>query len=169
MNNSDNENNILESKWLKWFNKESSFDTTFDLYSTLKPSSINEQVEAIWNKLSNIYLIACSPFKIDDWKELKDIFDILKGYENKAEWRTLELLIWEYNKETMNDAYVKTEELKKQYKWEWIEIRDPKRYFYMIGYFWWTSWRTIQEVIKVFKQIFPDKIKNITPENFNNE
>jgi hypothetical protein len=30
-------------------------------------------------------LIACSPFKIDDWKELKDIFDILKGYEDKAE------------------------------------------------------------------------------------
>jgi hypothetical protein len=69
----------------------------------------------------------------------------------------------------MNDAYFKTEELKKQYEWEWIEIRDPKRYFYMIGYFWWTSWRTIQEVIKVFKQKFPDKISNITPENFNKE
>ena len=81
MNNPDKENNI------KWFNKESSFDTTFDLYSTLKPSSINEQVESIWNKLSNIYLITCSPFKIDDWKNIKDIYDILKRYEDKADQR----------------------------------------------------------------------------------
>ena len=169
MNKTDKENNNLEHIWLKWFNKESSFDTTFDLYSTLKPSSINEQVESIWNKLSNIYLITCSPFKIDDWKNIKDIYDILKRYEDKAEWRTLELLIWEYNDEAMNDVYVKTEELKKQYEWQWIEIRDPKKYMYMIGYYWWTSWRTIQEIIKVFKQKFPNKIKNITPDNLNKE
>ena len=40
---------------------------------------------------------------------------------------------------------------------------------YMIGYYWWTSWRTIQEIIKVFKQKFPNKIKNITPDNLNKE
>jgi hypothetical protein len=149
---------------LNWFNKDSSHYATFDLYNTLKPSSIDETIENLWNKLSTIYLINCSPFMIEDWKDYPEIHDILKRYENKAEWRSLDLIIWEYNEDTMNDMFIKTEELRKQYEWPWIEVDEPKKFIHMIGYYWWTSWRTIQSIIEKFKKFFPDKIKILTPD-----
>ena len=149
---------------LIWFNKDSSHDATFDLYNTLKPSSIDETIEKLWNKLSTIYLINCSPFMIEEWKDNSEIQEILKRYEQKAEWRSLELLIWEYNEESMNDMLIKTEELKKLYEWSRIEVDEPKKFIHMIGYYWWTSWRTIQSIIEKFKKFFPDKIKTLTPD-----
>lgn len=149
--------------WIRGFNHKTTRDATFDLYNNFKPSELNEWVNDLWNKFSNIYIIKCSPFKIDERKDTKDIYDILKRYENKAEWRPIEILIWEYNQDTINQAIQKTEELKKQFEWIRIEVREPYKYMHIIWYFWWTSWRTIQEVIKHFKSSFKNKIKTITP------
>lgn len=150
-------------QWLINFRSDLTRDATFDLYNDLKPSEFSSHIENLWNKFSNIYLISCSPFTIDDRKASPEIYNILKRYQHTAEWRPLEILIWEYSDETMNEMNIKTEELKKQYRWMNVSIQSPKKYMHIVGYYWWTSWRTIQEIIKTFKECFPKRIKTITP------
>ena len=154
------ENNL---DWIKNFNSEASDDRSFDLFNNISHWEYDEAIERLWNKFSNMYYIACSPFAIDTRKDQPEIYNILKSYAHTAEWRTFELLIWEYNQETINQMSARNEELKKKY--EWINVADPKKYMFIVWFYWWTAWRTIQYIIEKFKKIFPDRIKTITPED----
>ena len=147
-----------------WFNELSLRDVSSDLYNTLKPSEINEKVEHMWNRFSRIHYITCSPFRIDDWKKYPEIYGILEKYKHTAEWRPLEILIWEYSDEVMAEILVKNNELKEQNESLWIQIEEQQKYVYMVWYYWWSLWRTIQAVIEVFKKTFKDKIITMKPE-----
>ena len=154
------ENNL---DWIKNFNSEASDDRSFDLFNNISLWEYNEAIERLWNKFSNMYYIACSPFAIETRKDYPEIYNILKSYAHTAEWRTFELLIWEYNQETIDQMIARNEELKKKYGW--INVADPKRYMFIVWFYWWTSWRTIQYIIEKFKKIFPDRIRTITPDD----
>ena len=153
--------NSLE--WIKKFKTEEANDCSFNLFNDLSLWEYDEAVECLWNKFSNMYYIACSPFAIENWKDHSEIYNLLKSYAHTAEWRTFEVLIGEYNQETMNEMAKKNEELKKKYGW--INVADSKRYMFIVWFYWWTAWRTIQYIIEKFKKIFPDRIKTITPED----
>ena len=86
-------NNNETRSWIKKFNHELTRDATFDLFNNFKPSELEYWIKNLWKRFSNIYLIECSPFKIEERKEVKDIYEILKRYQHTAEWRSLELLI----------------------------------------------------------------------------
>jgi hypothetical protein len=61
--------------------------------------------------------------------------------------------------------YTRTENLRKELEGLNIQIADPKKYMFIVWFYWWTSWRTIQYIIEKFKKIFPDRIKTITPDD----
>ncbi len=154
--NSENINNFVDN-----FNWESSRDASFDLYNNFRLQDFENSVNIIWNKFSEIYYISCSPFNIETWESHPGIYEILKRYKHTAEWRPLEILIWVYNQETIDDMNKRAEELRKLYD----NVEDPKKYMHIVWFFWWTSWRTIQVIINEFKKQFPEKIKTITPDS----
>ena len=156
-------NNLKNREFLEWFNPEFSHSASFDLYHTLNSSNIESFVENFWAKFEKFYLINCSPFQIEKRKNYKWIYEILKRFEHTAEWRPLEVLIWKYNEETFNEMMMKTEELKKQFGWTGAEIKQPCEYMHIVWFYWWTSWRTIQEVIKTLIKQFTDKIEEANP------
>ena len=155
--------NSLE--WIKKFNTEEANDCSFNLFNDLSLWEYDEAIERLWNKFSNMYYIACSPFAIENWKDHLEIYNLLKSYAHTAEWRTFEVLIGKYNQETMNEIAMKNEELKKQYEGIGIEVAESKKYLFIVWFYWWTAWRTIQYIIEKFKKIFPDRIKTITPDD----
>ena len=77
-------NNNETGSWIKKFNHELTRDATFDLYNNFKPSELEDWIKNLWNKFSNIYLIECSPFKIEERKE---------DYELKFKIEVLEKLL----------------------------------------------------------------------------
>ena len=156
------ENNI---EWIKNFKNEASVDQSFELFNNISLWDYDEAVEHLWNKFSNMYYIACSPFAIDKWKDNAEIYRILERYAHTAEWRTFEILIGEYNEESMNEMIARTEELKKELEGLDIQFEDPKKYMFIVWFYWWSSWRNIQYIIEKFKKIFPDRIKTITPDD----
>ena len=156
------ENNI---EWIKNFNSEVAADHSFDLFNNISLWEYDEAVERLWNKFSNMYYIACSPFAIDTRKSHPEIYKILERYAHTAEWRTFEILIGEYNEESMNEMNTRTENLRKELEELNIQIANPKKYMFIVWFYWWTSWRTIQYIIEKFKKIFPDRIKTITPDD----
>ena len=157
--------NFKNREFLEWFNPEFSHSASLDLCNTLNSSNIESFVENFWTKFEKFYLINCSPFEIDKRKNFEWIYEILKRFKHTAEWRSLEVLIGKYNKEILNEMMVKTEELKKQYESMGVEIEQPCEYMHIVWFYWWTSWRTIQEVIKTLIKQFPDKIERVNSIN----
>ena len=146
--------------WLDRFNMENSRDATFDIYDTLNRDKKYEQaLKEHCSHFSDIYYIRCFPFSIDQRKDYPKIYDILKRYEHTANGHPLEILIWKYSDETMQRARKITEENRKRYEDMWFTVWDPKEYQHMIWFFWGTSWRICEEVIKDVKKVAPDKIK----------
>ena len=146
---------------LNGFNKESSVDSSFHLYETL--SNSDEKFKEFWDKFSDFYYISCSPFKKDvkKWKNIPEIYDILKRCMHMANGFPLEILIGKYSEESMEKAREITEQNRKEYEWFDIEIVEPKPYIYIVGFFGGTAWRTNEEIIKQIKVLFPDKIKSL--------
>lgn len=146
--------------WLDRFNMENSRDATFDIYDTLNRDKKYEQaLKEYCSHFSDIYYIRCFPFSIDQRKDYPKIYDILKRYEHTANGHPLEILIWKHSDETMQRARKITEENRKRYEDMWFTVWNPKEYQHMIWFFWGTSWRICEEVIKDVKKVAPDKIK----------
>ena len=52
-----------------------------------------------------------------------------------------------------------TEEKRKEFEWMAVIVWDPKYYMHIVGFFWWTSWRNNQELIREIRNMFADKVK----------
>ncbi len=99
---------------------------------------------------------------IRHWKDFPGIYDILKKHSySMAEGRPIEILVCKYNDEYMDKARKVTEEKRKEYEWTWITVRDPASYAYFAWCYGGSTWRGNQEVIRKFRNIFPDKVKEM--------
>lgn len=143
------------------FTREASNDISFDLYKNFADS--DENLKKYWEAFSDFFYISCAPFdeSIEEWKNVPEIYEILKRSEHMANGFPLEILIWKYSEESMDKARKITEEKRKEYEWMWFTIWDPKEYVYIVGFFGGTTWRTNQYIIKKFRDMFPDKVKEI--------
>ena len=153
------ENKSME--WLEFFKRENSNDISFDLYKNFADSE--ENLRKYWEVFSDFYYISCAPFNksIEKWKNVSEIYEILKRSEHMANGYPLEILIWKYSEEFMLRAKRIIEEKRKEYEWMWFIIWEPKEYIYIVWFFWWTTWRNNQEIIRKIRCVFPDKIKKI--------
>ena len=144
--------------WLKNFNVGNSNDISFDLYSTFANSQ--EEFEKFWNMFSDFYYISCYPFedKIEQRKNIPEIYNILKRCAHMANGYPLEILIGKYSDEAMERARKVTEEKRKEFEWSWIVVWDPKSFVYLVWFWGGSSWRNNQYIINEIKQTFPDKI-----------
>ena len=160
------EKNIEERKieWLESFNRNTTNDISFDLYKNFTDSE--ENLRKYWEAFSDFYYISCAPFdkSIDQWKNVPEIYNILKRSVHMANGFPLEILIGKYSDESMAKARKITEEKRKEYEWMWFTIWDPKEYMYLVWFFGGTTWRTNQYIIKEIKDMFPDKLKVIKAE-----
>ena len=148
-------------EWLETFTRNVSNDISFDLYKNFADSE--ETLRKYWEAFSDFYYISCVPFdkSIEEWKNVPEIYEILKRSEHMANGYPLEILIWKYSEESMAKAKKITEEKRKEYEWMWFTIWEPKEYMYILGFFWWTTWRNNQEIIRRIRDAFPDKVKKI--------
>lgn len=155
--NTDKENTIPE--WLINFKRENSSDISFDLYRNF--SNSDDGLKKYWEMFSDFYYISCYPFdgNIEKWKDMPEIYEILKRYEHTANWRHLEVLIGKYSDNAMEKARKITEEKRKEFEWMGVVVWDPKSYMHIVGFFWWTSWRNNQELIREIRNMFADKVK----------
>jgi hypothetical protein len=148
-------------EWLESFTRNKSSDISFDLYKNFADSE--ESLRKYWNAFSDFYYISCAPFdnSIEQWKNVPEIYEILKRSVHMANGFPLEILIWKYSDESMDKARKITEERRKEFEWTGIMVWDPKEYMYLVGFFGGTSWRTNQYIIKQIRDMFPDKVKMI--------
>ena len=160
------EKNIEKRKieWLESFTRDRSNDISFDLYKNFTDSE--ENLKKYWEAFSDFYYISCAPFDetIDQWKNVPEIYAILKRSVHMANGHPLEILIGKYSEESMAKARKITEEKRKEYEWMWFTIWDPKEYMYLVWFFGGTTWRTNQYLIKEIKDMFPDKLRIIKAE-----
>ncbi len=152
---------LEDTDWLKNFDKEDSYDLSFDLYNTFANSE--EELKKFWDMFSDFYYISCPAFKetIDQRKDIPEIHEILERYAHTANGHPLEILIGKYSEETITKALKKAEEKRKELEWSWIVVQDPKHYMYIIWFFWGTTWRTNEYIIWEITKMFPDKINTI--------
>ena len=146
-------------EWLKNFKMENSNDISFDLYKNFADSE--ESLRKFWNTFSDFYYISCSPFdeSIEKWKNVSEIYNILKRSVHMANGFPLEIIIWKYSEESIQKARNITEQKRKEYEWMWFTIWEPKEYMYIVGFFGGTTGRTNQEIIREIRNMFHDKIK----------
>lgn len=154
---------LENAEWLEDFNSNTWADYSFNLYSTLNS---DEQIEEFWERCSEFYFLSVFPYdsEVEKWKDVPELYEIINRLIHWAEWHSLEILIWRYSEETMELARQKTEEKRKEFEEEWlnfITIRDPYLYVYMVWYFWGSAWRTAQYVIRELKNKFPEKFREI--------
>lgn len=151
---------LENAEWLESFSHENTSDMTFSLYNTL---SSDEDIEAFWNKCSDFYHLSCFPFDddLDQWRAVPDVYKILDQFAHTADWFPLDVLICKFSEENMEEARRLTEEFKKKYEGTSIAIKDPNSYAYIVWFFWGSSWRTAQYVIKELRNRFPDKFREL--------
>ena len=148
-----------EIEWLDAFKTGNSNDISFDLYKDFADSE--ENLRKYWKAFSDFYYISCPPFdeSIERWKDMPEIYDILKRCEHMANGFPLEILIGKYSEESMEKARKITEQKRKEFEWSWIIVWEPKSYMYIVWFFWGTTWRTNQAIIKEIRDKFPEKLK----------
>lgn len=148
---------------LEDFNSKTWIDYTFDLHRTLNS---DEQIKEFWEKCSEFYYLSVFPHEeeLEKWKDVPELYEIISRLAHWADWFCLELLIWRHSDESMKLAREKTEEMKKKFEQDWITfftVRDPYSYTYIVWYFWGSSWRAAQSVIRELKNMFPEKFRQL--------
>ncbi len=108
------------------------------------------------DKFDDIYYLSVHPQEIEKYKDNPTIYEILKRYQHTAEWHKLEIMIFkmkEFSEEQKQEAF---ERLRKIYPWLDIKLDDTK-YQYVVGYYWWTAWRSNSYYMNEIKKIYPVK------------
>lgn len=108
------------------------------------------------DKFDDIYYLSVHPQEIEKYKDNPTIYEILKRYQHTAEWHKLEIMIFkmkEFSEEQKQEAF---ERLRKIYPWLNIKLDDTK-YQYVVGYYWWTAWRSNSYYMNEIKKIYPVK------------
>jgi len=108
------------------------------------------------DKFDDIYYLSVHPQEIKKYKDNPTIYEILKRYQHTAEWHKLEIMIFkmkEFSEEQKQEAF---ERLRKIYPWLDIKLDDIK-YQYVVGYYWWTAWRSNSYYMNEIKKIYPVK------------
>ncbi len=108
------------------------------------------------DKFDDIYYLSVHPQEIKKYKDNPTIYEILKRYQHTAEWHKLEIMIFkmkEFSEEQKQEAF---ERLRKIYPWLDIKLDDTK-YQYVVGYYWWTAWRSNSYYMNEIKKIYPVK------------
>lgn len=159
--NMDNNPDNKSIEWLESFKRENSNDISFDLYKNFADSE--ESLKKFWEAFSELYYISCPPFEksIAQWKNIPEIYDILKRSVHMANGFPLEILIGKYSEESMGKARKITEEKRKEFEWSGIIVWDPKSYMYIIGFFGGSTGRANEQIINDIKKMFPEKIRTI--------
>ena len=151
---------LENAEWLELFSRENSSDITFSLYNNL---TSDEDINKFWEKCSDLYYFSCFPFdeSLEKWREVPDVYQILKQFAHTANGHPLDILICKYDEESMQEARKMTEEFRKKYEGTNVTIKDPNGYVYMVWFFWGSAWRTAQYLIRELKEKFPDKFRDL--------
>lgn len=154
---------LKNAEWLEWFNEDTSYYGSSDLYNTL---CFDEEIKEFCGKFSDFYYIVCSPFdrEIEEWIDYPEIYSILKKCQHMAEDQPLEILIGKFNEDSMKAARIMTEKRRKESEWSGVIIWDPASYNYLVWYFWGSGWRWAQDIIHRIKKMFPEKVKELKHE-----
>lgn len=158
----EKETRVIE--WLENFSEKNCNDISFDLYKNFTDSE--ESLRKYWEAFSDFYYISCTPFKNDlkNWENVPEIYDILKRCMHMANGHPLQILIGKYSEESMKRARRITEIKRKEFESAGIRVWNPKSYMYLVGFFWGTTWRNNEEIIREIREMFPNKVKVIKPE-----
>ena len=115
-----------------------------------------DKLKEFVGKFDDIYYLSVSPNNIEWFKHYPAIYDILKRYKHTAEWRNLELMIFKLKEISEEQKQETLERLRKMYPWLNIKLDDTK-YEYIVGYYWWTAWRSNSYYMNEIKKIYPVK------------
>lgn len=117
-----------------------------------------DKLQEFVNKFDDIYYLSTYPQEIEKYKDNPTIYDILKRYQHTAEWHKLELMIFKLKEISEEKKQEALEKLRAMYPWMDIKL-DDIRYQYIVGYYWWTAWRTNSYYMEQIKTIYP--VKNL--------
>ena len=132
-----------------------------ETWSYIFENLMNEQdkLKEFTDKFDSIYYLSVHPQEIEIYKDNPVIYGILKRYEHTAEFRKLELMIFKMKEASEKQKQEALERLKKMYPWMDIKLDDTK-YQYVVGYYWWTAWRSNSYYMDEIKKIYPVKTIN---------
>ena len=114
-----------------------------------------EKLKDFVQKFEDIYYFSTSPFDIEKYKDNPALYEILDRYEHCSEWHQLEIMIFKIKEKTEAEKKEILDRLKEMY-WENVRF-DDSRYCFIVGYYWWTSWRSNSAYMKDIKKIYPVK------------
>ena len=115
-----------------------------------------DKLQEFVNKFDDIYYLSVHPQEIEKYKDNPTIYGILKRYQHTAEWHKLELMIFKMKEFSEEQKLEALERLRKMYPWLDIKLDDTK-YQYVVGYYWWTAWRSNSYYMNEIKKIYPVK------------
>ena len=115
-----------------------------------------EKLKEFLTKFDDIYYLSVSPFKIEEYKDRTTMYEILKRYEDAANWRPLEIMLFKIKEIPEEEKQKLLGRLRKEYEWFPVKL-DESRYICTVWFFWWTSWRTTSGYIEEIRKIYPVK------------
>lgn len=116
-----------------------------------------EKLKDFTQKFEDIYYISVSPFDIEKYKDRATIYEILKRYEDAANWYPLEIMAFKIKELSEEEKQALLEKLKKEYEWFPIKL-DESRYIIVVWFFKWSSWRSNSYYMEEIKKIYPVKM-----------
>lgn len=150
----ENNDNNLEIKINAITNLKNSINKTeYSLFQNLE--SWWETLQDFVNKFDDIYTLSVSPFSIESYKDYPEIYKILQRFLHTAENRPLNIMFFKYKTLTPEQKQAAQDFIKKTY-WDRAQL-DESEYWYIVWYYKWSLWRTMQYYIDEIKKIYPVK------------
>lgn len=146
----NNLNNAAENWHIKVKIAEELFDNINDIENSsfvIKPY--------VWH----IYLITVSSYDIEKYIKYPSIYKLMNKYKHISEYHNLQFMFLKINEmwtQKKMEIYSKFKELYGDNL-----ILDETEYYLMVWFFWWSQWRTNQEVIDNMQKLFDVKTLEI--------
>lgn len=153
-NNKVNILDELNDSCKKWNIRIKFADELFDDINDIEGS-----ISKFKTHIGSIYLITVSNTDIEKYIKYPGIYKLMIKYRHTAENRDLQFIFFKINEMWIKKKQEVYEKFKELY-WDMI-VLDESEYYLMIWYFWWTQWRTNQEIIKNIQNNLDVKDLNI--------
>ena len=114
-----------------------------------------EELNKFIQNFDDIYYFSTYPSDIEKYKNNPALYEIIQHYKHTTETGKLELMIFKIKEISEEEKQKFIKELREKY-WDFVKL-DEAKYEYIVGYFWWTAWRTSSAVMKDIKNIYPVK------------